>query len=75
MTAVSDETCDRGPELLGSDSALSVRNLWKIFGARADKIIGTPDATAPAQRLKEKTGRVAGIRTSASRSPLARSSW
>src|SRR3989337_1828529 len=44
------------------DSALCVRNLWKIFGPRADKIIGTPDADLPRAELKEKTGCVAGVK-------------
>ncbi len=52
MTAVSDETEQAGS--VGSDSALSVRNLWKIFGARADKIIGTPEADLSRAELKEK---------------------
>ena len=42
--------CHDGPILVQHDwrpfrrKALSVDNLWKIFGTRADKIIGTPDA-------------------------------
>ena len=28
----------------GDTPALHVQGLWKIFGPRADKIIGTPDA-------------------------------
>ena len=60
MTAVSDETEQAGS--VGSDSALSVRNLWKIFGARADKIIGTPEADLSRAELKEKTGCVAGVK-------------
>jgi len=44
------------------DAALSVEALWKIFGPRADKIIGTPDADLPRAELKEKTGCVAGVK-------------
>src|SRR5687768_12382454 len=44
------------------ESAVSVRNLWKIFGPRADKIIGTPDADLPRAELKAKTGSVAGVK-------------
>jgi glycine betaine/proline transport system ATP-binding protein len=43
-------------------AAVSVEGLWKIFGPRADKIIGTPDAELPRAELKEKTGCVAGVK-------------
>jgi glycine betaine/proline transport system ATP-binding protein len=43
-------------------AAVSVEGLWKIFGARADKIIGTPDADLPRGELKAKTGCVAGVK-------------
>lgn len=32
------------------DAALSVKNLWKIFGRGADRIVGTPDAEPVARR-------------------------
>jgi len=60
MTAVTDQPEQTGS--VGSDAALSVRNLWKIFGNRADKIIGTPDAELSRAELKEKTGCVVGVR-------------
>ncbi len=44
------------------EPALEVRNLWKIFGPRADKIIGTPEADLPRAELKRKTGCVAGVK-------------
>ena len=43
-------------------AALAVDSLWKIFGPRADKIIGTPDADLPRAELKRKTGCVAGVK-------------
>jgi glycine betaine/proline transport system ATP-binding protein len=46
----------------GSGAALHVEGLWKIFGPRADKIIGTPDADLSRKELQEKTGHVVGIR-------------
>ncbi len=46
----------------GADAALSVRNLWKIFGPRADKVIGTPDADLSRAELKRKTGCVVGVK-------------
>jgi glycine betaine/proline transport system ATP-binding protein len=44
------------------DAALAVRDLWKIFGERADKIIGTPDADLPRKELQTKTGCVAAVK-------------
>jgi glycine betaine/proline transport system ATP-binding protein len=45
-----------------SDAALTVRNLWKIFGKGADGIIGTPDADLSRADLKTKTGCVVGVK-------------
>ena len=42
--------------------ALSVSQLWKVFGPRADKIIGTPEASLPRSELLKKTGCVAAVR-------------
>ena len=44
------------------EPALSVRNLWKIFGPRADKVIGSPDADLSRADLKTKTGCVVGVK-------------
>jgi glycine betaine/proline transport system ATP-binding protein len=44
------------------ESALSVKSLWKIFGAKADKIIGTADADLPRKELQAKTGCVAAVK-------------
>ncbi|MBF4768795.1 glycine betaine/L-proline ABC transporter ATP-binding protein [Nocardioides agariphilus] len=44
------------------DAGLTVKNLWKIFGRDADKIIGTPDADLSRAELKEKTGCVVGVK-------------
>ena len=43
-------------------AALSVDSLWKIFGPRSDKVIGTPDAELSRAELKTKTGNVVGVR-------------
>jgi glycine betaine/proline transport system ATP-binding protein len=43
-------------------AALSVDSLWKIFGPRSDKIIGTPDADLSRAELKAKTGNVVGVK-------------
>jgi glycine betaine/proline transport system ATP-binding protein len=50
------------PDVSTNDSALSVRNLWKIFGKGCDSLIGTPDADLSRADLKEKTGCVVGVK-------------
>ena len=45
-----------------SDSALQVDGLWKIFGPKSDKVLGTADAELSRAELKEKTGCVVGVR-------------
>lgn len=42
--------------------ALTVNNLWKIFGNKADQVIGTPDAELSRQELQAKTGCVMAVR-------------
>ena len=44
------------------DAALSVRELWKIFGARASRVIGTPDAQLPRKELQARTGCVTAVK-------------
>ncbi len=44
------------------EAALSVRDLWKIFGAGSEKIIGTEDADLSRADLKAKTGCVMGVK-------------
>ena len=44
------------------EAAISVRNLWKIFGPRADRIIGTPDAELDRDELRRRTGCTAAVR-------------
>ncbi len=44
------------------DAALSVRGLWKIFGAGADKIIGTPEADLSRAELKQRTDNVIAVK-------------
>jgi glycine betaine/proline transport system ATP-binding protein len=64
MTTTSDKTtpADRPGEPGSTDSALSVRDLWKIFGPKAHRIIGTPDAELPRGELLAKTGCVAAVK-------------
>jgi glycine betaine/proline transport system ATP-binding protein len=44
------------------DVSLKVDGLWKIFGSRADKIIGTPDADLSRKELQAKTGCVMAVK-------------
>ncbi len=60
MSAITDQQSPVVPA--STDAALSVRNLWKIFGPRADKVIGTPDADLSRADLKKKTGCVVGVK-------------
>jgi glycine betaine/proline transport system ATP-binding protein len=62
MSTVTPHPQDERETTPTVDAALSVLNLWKIFGRGADKIIGTPDAELPRAELKEKTGCVVGVK-------------
>jgi glycine betaine/proline transport system ATP-binding protein len=44
------------------EPALSVDGLWKIFGNKSDKIIGTEDADLSRKDLQAKTGCVAAVK-------------
>ena len=46
----------------GPPPTVSCRNLWKVYGPRADRIVGTPDADLPRAELLEKTGCVVAVR-------------
>jgi glycine betaine/proline transport system ATP-binding protein len=43
-------------------AALTVKDLWKIFGDKADKIIGSPDADLSRKELQARTGCVAAVK-------------
>ncbi len=45
-----------------SSITVSCRNVWKVYGPKADRIVGTPDADLPRAELLEKTGCVAAVR-------------
>jgi glycine betaine/proline transport system ATP-binding protein len=44
------------------EHALTVRGLWKVFGPRADKVVGTPDEALSRKELQAKTGCVAAVK-------------
>jgi len=41
---------------------MSVKHLWKVFGPKSDKIIGSPDADLPRSELLAKTGCVTAVK-------------
>ena len=47
---------------MSSEPMISVRNLWKVFGPNADKLIGTPDAELSRTELRNKTGNTIAVR-------------
>jgi glycine betaine/proline transport system ATP-binding protein len=61
MTAITDPEPDTRVPPSG-DPALTVRDLWKIFGKGSDRVIGTADADLSRADLKEKTGCVVGVK-------------
>jgi glycine betaine/proline transport system ATP-binding protein len=44
------------------DATVSCRSVWKVYGPKADRIVGSPDASLSRQELLEKTGCVAAVR-------------
>jgi glycine betaine/proline transport system ATP-binding protein len=62
MTATQSGSSTSATATSTEEGALHVEGLWKIFGPRADKIIGTPDAQLSRKELQAKTGHVVGIR-------------
>jgi glycine betaine/proline transport system ATP-binding protein len=44
------------------DPLLRCEGVWKLFGPKADKIIGTPDADLSRAELREKTGTVVAVK-------------
>jgi glycine betaine/proline transport system ATP-binding protein len=44
------------------DATVSCRNVWKVYGPKAERIVGSPDASLSRQELLEKTGCVAAVR-------------
>jgi len=45
-----------------NSSAISVNNLWQVFGPNPEKIVDSPDAALPRAELREKTGNTAAVR-------------
>ena len=48
--------------MTNSPSAISVRNLWQVFGPNPENIVGSEDALLPRAELRAKTGNTAAVR-------------
>jgi glycine betaine/proline transport system ATP-binding protein len=48
--------------MTGNTATLDVTGLWKVFGPRAGRVVGTPLAALSREELKERTGCVAAVR-------------
>jgi glycine betaine/proline transport system ATP-binding protein len=46
----------------GTDATVACRGLWKVYGADARKVVGSPDADLPRAELLAKTGCVVAVR-------------
>ncbi len=61
MSTATDDPVETGARTTEGQAALAVQELWKIFGPRADKIAGTPQASLPRAELMAETGCVAAV--------------
>ena len=61
LTTVAADPMDSRPRRSG-EPLISAAGVWKIFGPRAERLIGTPDADLPRSELRAKTGCVAAVR-------------
>jgi glycine betaine/proline transport system ATP-binding protein len=59
--AVENPEATQAPERNG-DPLLRCEGVWKLFGPKADKIIGTPDADLSRAEMREKHGVVCAVR-------------
>jgi glycine betaine/proline transport system ATP-binding protein len=63
-TAAVDRAAAAPPHAVDRTGAplIRARNVWKVFGPKADRIVGTPDAELSRAELRAKTGCVAAVR-------------
>ena len=61
ISTQSSESNSSIASVSSSDPAISVRNLWKVFGPNPNSIIGTPKAQLSRPELLEQTGCVAAV--------------
>jgi glycine betaine/proline transport system ATP-binding protein len=59
--AVETPEAPSAPERTG-EPLLRAEGVWKVFGPKADKVVGTPDADLSRAELREKTGCIVAVR-------------
>jgi glycine betaine/proline transport system ATP-binding protein len=47
---------------VANDSSISVRGLWKVYGPRAERVVGSTDADLSRSQLEAKSGNVVAMR-------------
>jgi glycine betaine/proline transport system ATP-binding protein len=68
MSELTDDTVVAAPEKTAhtvdrsGTPLVEAEGVWKIFGARADRVIGSPDAELPRAELRKKTGCTIAVR-------------
>ena len=45
-----------------AEATVSAREVWKVYGPHAERVVGSPDAMLPRAELLDKTGCVAAVR-------------
>ena len=56
------ETPGDAPPDRAGEPLLRAEGVWKVFGPKADKVVGTPDADLSRADLREKTGSIVAVR-------------
>ncbi len=59
---MSVSTHDAVPGARSGEPLIHADGVWKVFGPRADRIVGTPDAQLPRSELRAKTGCIAAVK-------------
>jgi glycine betaine/proline transport system ATP-binding protein len=63
MTITTEHEVEPAPtHTPAGDVAIAVKNLWKVYGPKADRIVGSPDAELSRPALRAKTGCLAAVR-------------
>src|SRR5262245_66434518 len=45
-----------------SPPVIRAQGIWKVFGSRGERLVGSPDALLPRGELRERTGCVVAVR-------------
>lgn len=59
---VSEPATAAAAETRSGEPLIHAEGVWKVFGPRADKIVGTPEAALPRSELRARTGCVAAVK-------------